>query len=440
MNYENLRSIKIKNYDNYLLYENGDIINTKTNRKMEISLDSSKNTHRVRLNKETKTTTFNALRLIYEKFNNVELTTNEIIKLKNEDLKNKFHFTNLVKINRKDIRKNENHKELDKTKEWKIIKNYSDYKISNYGDIFSIKSNKMLHPALDGNGYYRATLISNDNKRRYISPHRLLYDTFKGINDENNVIDHIDRNKTNNNINNLREASLSENAKNCEKKKQELTKIHQYSLENKFIKEWKSINEIKVELGFGNQNIFKCYQGKIKNAHGFIWKNPKIITDLNGFVEVNTKNNNKFSDYKINKQGIIINKKNIILMQSIHSGYNRIGLKNDDGKTISLYVHKLIGQTFLDNPNDYEIINHIDENKLNNNIENLEWVTHAQNIIHSCGKKVNKINMKTDKILKTYNSINEAVIDVGKNNNGNIMKVLSKKRNSAHGFKWEYVK
>ena len=48
--------------------------------------------------------------------------------------------------------------------------------------------------------------------------------------------------------------------------------------------------------------------------------------------------------------------------------------------------------------------------------------------------------MKTDKILKTYNSINEAVIDVGKNNNGNIMKVLSKKRNSAHGFKWEYVK
>jgi len=69
MNYENLRSIKIKNYDNYLLYENGDIINTKTNRKMEISLDSSKNTHRVRLNKETKTTTFNALRLIYEKFN-----------------------------------------------------------------------------------------------------------------------------------------------------------------------------------------------------------------------------------------------------------------------------------------------------------------------------------------------------------------------------------
>ena len=163
---------------------------------------------------------------------------------------------------------------------------------------------------------------------------------------------------------------------------------------------------------------------------------------MDEFVEINTRNGDKFSNYKINKKGEIINKYNVILRQQIHNKYYNVRFKNDDNKRMTFNVHRLVGLTFLDNPNNYEIINHIDENKLNNNAGNLEWVTHRQNIIHSCGKKINKIDIKTNKILKTYSSITDAGIDVSesKNNNANISKALNKKTKSSCGFKWEYAK
>lgn len=439
--YENLISVKIKDCDNYLLYENGDIINTKNNKKIDMKIYNS--TYFVNLNKFGKYPLFSLLKLIYENFNDVVMARNDIVKFKNKDSDDKFHYTNLYLVKKKYIQQNENHEELDKTKEWKIIKNYPDYKISNCGDIFSVKSSQILKPTLNEGGYYKIALTNDTNKRKSMSVHRLLYNTFEGIIDEDKVIDHIDRNKINNKLSNLREASLSENAINCEKKKKVPRKIHQYSLDNEFIKEWNSLEEIKTELGYASKRILNCCLGKLESVHKFIWKNPNIITDLNEFVVVNTRNNNKFSNYKINKKGIVINKHNMILTQSIHNGYYNAGLQNDEGKLITLLTHRLVGQTFLKNPNNFEIINHIDENKLNNNIKNLEWTTHRKNIIHSQGKKINKIDFKSGEILKTYSSISNAAVEINKNNYKSICKnisaTLNKRTKSSHGFKWEYV-
>ena len=436
MDYENLRFIKIDNFDNYKLYENGDVINIKLNKKLSTFL--SRNQYFLKISIDKKKYTFNFLRLMYEKFYNEKITSNDIIRLKNENIENKFHYQNLEKVNRNDMIKNENHDELDNTKEWKIVKNYPDYKISNLGDIFSIKSNKMLKPTKDLNGYYKIKLI-NDIKRREMFIHRLVYDTFKNIEHNDKVIDHIDRNKINNSINNLREVSLSDNSKNCEKKKYKKTKIHQYTLNNEFIKEWDSFDEIKKELNYNNSCISKCCTGKSKTAYGFIWKNPNILLNLDEFVEINTKDDNKFSNYKINKKGVIINKNNIILNQTINSGYHTILLLNDNGKKKHLFVHKIIGQTFLNNPNNYNIINHIDENKLNNDIKNLEWCNNRQNTTHSQGKKVNQIDINTNKIIKTFDSINDAFKELNKNYGANIRLVCEGKRKSAFGFKWNFL-
>jgi len=98
----------------------------------------------------------------------------------------------------------------------------------------------------------------------------------------------------------------------------------------------------------------------------------------------------------------------------------------------------LVALTFLKNPNNYDFVNHIDENKLNNNLENLEWVTNTQNITHSQGKKIEKINPEDNKVLKIYNSISEAARDINKKLKGNIDKVLSGKRKTAYGFIWKY--
>ena len=59
-----------------------------------------------------------------------------------------------------------------------------------------------------------------------------------------------------------------------------------------------------------------------------------------------------------------------------------ISLRDENGKSlrqIKYYTHRLIAETLIDNPNNYETVNHIDNNKQNNSVSNLEWTTQADN-------------------------------------------------------------
>ena len=65
-----------------------------------------------------------------------------------------------------------------------------------------------------------------------------------------------------------------------------------------------------------------------------------------------------------------------------HKGYDRIGL-NKNGKKKRFFVHRLALQAFNPSSDETLEVNHIDGNKLNNNVENLEWVTSSENSIHA---------------------------------------------------------
>lgn len=65
------------------------------------------------------------------------------------------------------------------------------------------------------------------------------------------------------------------------------------------------------------------------------------------------------------------------------STYYRMNLRLDDGTVKKFLVHRLVAITYLPNPNNLPEVNHIDGNKLNNKVSNLEWVTRNQNIQHS---------------------------------------------------------
>ena len=93
-----------------------------------------------------------------------------------------------------------------------------------------------------------------------------------------------------------------------------------------------------------------------------------------------------FSSYFISRNGNIYNDRmDRIMNQNIikGTGYKAVNLKNDDGKYITKKVHKLLIQAFIPNLLNKKCVNHIDGNKLNNSLDNLEWCTHSENLQHA---------------------------------------------------------
>lgn len=96
-----------------------------------------------------------------------------------------------------------------------------------------------------------------------------------------------------------------------------------------------------------------------------------------------------YLNYEVSSHGRVRNNKTGFIYKNTKFGdYYRIALKNDNGR--KLYnIHKLVAETFIDNENNYPVVDHIDQNKLNNYYENLRWTTYSGNGIN-CTKKPNK--------------------------------------------------
>ena len=133
--------------------------------------------------------------------------------------------------------------------------------------------------------------------------------------------------------------------------------------------------------------------------------------------------------------------------QTDNKGYKYVSLFKN-GKSKFIAVHRLVAQTFIPNPNNLPEVNHIDENKANNNVNNLEWCTQKYNKGYGtarerAAKTQQKfdVNQKAVKCLETgiiYYSTKEASRQTGINNTG-ISKVCNGKRKTAGGYHWEFV-
>lgn len=93
---------------------------------------------------------------------------------------------------------------------------------------------------------------------------------------------------------------------------------------------------------------------------------------------------NGYSNYYIYDNGDVLNSdtKKILKGSIGENGYKYYRLSKDNNKTM-FYAHRLVAEHFLDNPNNLPLVNHKDGNKLNNNIDNLEWASYSENIQHA---------------------------------------------------------
>ena len=116
--------------------------------------------------------------------------------------------------------------------------------------------------------------------------------------------------------------------------------------------------------------------------------------------------------YSASKDGkIFSHKRNRFLNPVNLKGYKRVKLRdfNNNQKVSNKLVHRLIAETFLDNPNNKLEVNHINNKRDDNRIENLEWATRSENNQHAWTYG-NKIFVKTDKFVKSVrNNIKKAI-------------------------------
>lgn len=184
-----------------------------------------------------------------------------------------------------------------------------------------------------------------------------------------------------------------------------------------------------VRLNFSNIKPF-VKQNIIK---GEIWKD---IPNYEGLYQASNKGRIRhiyLSKQKGNKTLL----KSSIRNTSCINGYLQLNLcKNNIHKNFR--VHRLIALTFIPNPNNYPEINHIDENKQNNCVENLEWCTRDYNNKYSKNIAIIQYDINGN-FIKEWNSITEAAISLNINK-GNIQKCCNNKYGykTVGGFKWKY--
>lgn len=152
-------------------------------------------------------------------------------------------------------------------------------------------------------------------------------------------------------------------------------------------------------------------------------------------------------DYAVTKSGKVYSRKSgkwkPLKPQTDTDGYLQVRLCDSTSKRLT-FVHRLVAETYIPQKVGCDEVNHIDGNKQNNNIKNLEWCTRRDNMLHahriglaSTQKPIIATNLNTGKQL-IFSGQREAArrLDIDQ---GNINHALKRTNGTAYGYRFEYL-
>lgn len=279
--------------------------------------------------------------------------------------------------------------------EWRDVVGYEGfYKVSNLGNVKSVRYDKILKKIPLGG--YRHVHLSVSGEAKHYNIHRLVAQAF--IPNPNNYaqVNHIDFDKTNNNVNNLQWVTCQQNIDHSQSNRLHLYKVTKTEVENIFLDahlHGKTIKQISLEKGLTwacVRNIVnrKTWLNVTQRLSHKIWipAKPMIIDgvewkDIEGYE----------GKYRISSRGEVFSiRTNKILKPGVSNRHHSVILR-DNGKYQTLRVHRLVAKAFIPNPDNLPIIHHIDHNAFNNRVENLEWCHQSHNMKKA--REANRLNI-----------------------------------------------
>lgn len=159
-----------------------------------------------------------------------------------------------------------------------------------------------------------------------------------------------------------------------------------------------------------------------------------------------------FTRYEVSNMGNVrnIHTKELKSIRVSKTGYCITDLR-ENGIHKTSYIHRLVAEAFIENAFSLPCVNHIDEDKTNNHVDNLEWCSVAYNNAYGTknkrmketqtklhGKKIAQIDLKTNEIIKIFPSISEAAKHIGVTKQA-INWAICKASHTSGGYRWVVV-
>jgi hypothetical protein len=342
------------------------------------------------------------------------------------------------------------------TEQWTQIVEFPNYYISTFGNVKNNVTSKYLKPTCKA-GYYNITLTNNKLKKT-CKVHRLVALAFIENTENKPDVNHKDKNKLNNNLSNLEWMTRKENnihrCQNITIITNKNKPLYRYNKDTNDILEkynsieeaasWALNNNLTKNTHNGRNAIGNCITGLSNSAYGFGWSlepNCELENEIWKQVVIDSVNDDT-RKYFVSNLGRFKGSHGKIMenYKVNENGYIRLYIYN------KLYaLHRLIALAFIENTENKEQVNHIDGQKMNNSVANLEWVTNKENQIHkfktglgnNFTRKIGQYSLD-DVLIKEFSSIASAGREMN-TSKSNIQGVLLKNRKTAAGYIWKYL-